>query len=71
MVNYFEKTRIKIIRPDTARKKERIKINAGKQVASPGNNTSLKRRYCTILFAQYELAKASGFALNTKPMLKM
>ncbi len=27
--------------------------------------------YCTILFAQYELAKASGLALNTKPMLKI
>ncbi len=27
--------------------------------------------YCTILFAQAELANASGFALNTKPILKI
>ena len=33
--------------------------------------TVISRCYCTILLAQHELAKASGLALNTKPMLKI
>lgn|GEM_PF-4548205 len=35
------------------------------------NGIRLNKGYCTILLAQYELANASGLALNTKPMLKI
>jgi len=46
-------------------------VYISKDINEAPNKNFIQAAYCTILLAQYELAKASGLALNTNPMLRM